>query len=226
MRKAILIFACLLLVAANVSPQRKRPKPKTDPDAKYFDPLPEDEILFEDKDYLRLPGWRLVARGKEDSQKRVTYAYYDLYRIVRVKGKPVQDWVKYAEKRKGTEVGWTIAFVEYDCAGSRTRTLESTDYDKDGRPITSSSEASKWSRIIPDSLAEEFHAVICLNETDLEERDMKLAAKYFLLGRLDEKKSKNLASAYRWYQLALELVPDNEKVLAGIVRVKAHLEVR
>jgi len=224
MQKVILILLCLLWFLPDALSQRKRPRPKPKPVdiERYLDPLPEDEILFKDNDYLRLPGWRLVARGHEDSQKRATYAYYDLYRMVRPKGKPVQDWVKYVEKKNGTEESWTVAFVEYDCARSRTRTLESTDYDKDGRPTSSSSEASKWSRIIPDSLAEEFHAVICLGEIDLEESDMRLAAKYFLLGRLDEKKSKNLASAYRWYQLALRLFPDNEKILAGIARVKAR----
>ncbi|WP_426029296.1 surface-adhesin E family protein [Brevundimonas sp. TWP2-3-4b2] len=70
---------------------------------------------------------------------------------------PTRFWVRF-EKRTPIETGMISAAIlsEYDCAGGRVRTIQSTYYNQpnlDG-PSTTSHEIRDWSYPLPDSVSE------------------------------------------------------------------------
>src|SRR6267378_1901962 len=114
MRKAILILACFLLIAPTTISQRKRtkPKPKAEP---YLVPIPKDEILFSEGDYLILPGWRLAVRNDKqpDGSQRLTY--YDPYRTTSVpRSKIKQVWLRAELVKNDVLDSYWLDFDEID----------------------------------------------------------------------------------------------------------------
>lgn len=228
MRKAILIFACLILLVSSASSQRKgaNRKPKTDPLTEIVNntpSVPTDELLFDKEDYQILrhrTGWRLVGFSEEDSDKRQYKSYYDPQRVIIVRAGLKRAWIKYETSKEGILEKSSVGFEEYDCTESRYRTLAVTLYDKEGHPLGDADAAapSSWKYVVPETLNERNYGVVCLGRKDNATVEMEAAAQWFRLGRQCEKKG-NLQCARTWFQMALEQAPDNPKILAAIERV-------
>src|SRR5882724_1055649 len=186
MGKAILILACLVLVAPVVSSQRKRPqrKPKSDPLTEAINPatVPKDELLFDEYDYLidRYVTWRLASRSDEQPDHSQMFTYYDPKRVI-IQGVLKQAWLK-TEKLKNDELEfYWLDLYEFDCKGSRFRILETHEYNKTGNLTEDFRPSNKpsWVRIIPDSVGEEQHGILCLNRKDQMRLDMEEAARFY-----------------------------------------------
>ncbi len=226
MRTATLILSFLLVIVPAVNSQSKRttpaPKPKVDSDL--FDPIPKDETLYGKADYDALKyrtGWRLVGFSNEDSEERQTKTYYDPRRVIVVGPTTKRAWVKFDTTKGATLEKSFTSFVEYDCAGARTRTLAATVFDKEGRPVGNADAAtpSAWKYVVPDTLAEGVYGVICLKWKDKVEQDMDQAARWFMLGRQAEKR-REFKGAELLYERAKDFDAVNDKILAAIERVK------
>jgi hypothetical protein len=225
MQRAILILSCLFLLVGSGASQRRRssrkPKPKPDILNGGLVPIPKDEILFSDGDYLILPGWRLAVRNDKqpDGSQRLTY--YDPYRTTSVpRSKIKQVWLRAELLKNDVLDSYWLDFDEIDCGESRLRIVETHEYNKTGDQIESATtNKPQWQRIIPDSLGEELFGIICLSDKDRQRTDMDNAASWFRLARQCEKKN-DLVCARLWYKTALEEAPENPKILAGIERVK------
>jgi hypothetical protein len=219
MRKAPLVFVCVLLIASQVSPQRKRAQAKPKPS------IPEDEILFDQEAYDLLKyriGWRLAGVSGEDSERNQVLAYYDPQRIIAVRAGLKRAWVKHDNEKDGTLQNSFTSLVEFDCAGARSRTLAVTKFDSEGRSTGNADLAgpSAWTYIVPDTLNEHEYGIICFNRKDKERLDMEEAARWFQLGRQAEK-AKHIDGAITWYEKAQKLEPDNRKIIEALILAKA-----
>jgi hypothetical protein len=224
MRKAILILVCLLLVAPTVTSQRKRPKPKPKPDPeKYLEPIPPDELLFtaaERREILSHSGWREASKSAEDANKLQDVIYYDRKRVEHRPNNMIRAWLKTQTVKVGESgfQSFLMEWMEYDCSESRMRALSSTKYDQHYQSIENLGQTG-WALVIPDTVGERLHGILCKGLADNEQVDYDLASQWFREARQHEK-SGNTNEAQFWYEAALNHAPNNLKIVAAIARVK------
>jgi hypothetical protein len=230
MRKSILVVVCLFLLISSVSSQRAQQKKKR---AKKGDPVSDairgikispDEVLYDATDYSLLDdivGWRLAVRGNKQADGSEVLIYHDPARITLGRSGVKQVWLKTENWKDGALDSYWMDLNEYDCVGRRWKMLEIHNYDKAGNATEGGSSPLKsWQTVIPDSIGEILHGVLCLHRKDQVRLDMEEAARWFMYGRWAEK-TKRLDNALRWYTKAQELEPDNDKIAEALKRVHA-----
>lgn len=174
----------------------------------------------EDDKYITLSGWRLAVQSDLDASGGQTLTYYDLNRITLLRGTKIkQAWLKGESKKNGILVSYWLDLEEFDCGQSRTRVIESHEYDKNGNQTKADIDKPTWQRLIPDSMGEGLFGILCRGEKDQQQSDKDGAARFFMVARGFEKKN-DRGRALTWYKWALEHAPDNQKILAAIERVK------
>ncbi len=229
MRQAILFTVCALLSIPNAFFQHKRPRPKPKPDnfEKYLVPIPEDEILFTQEETKEIyhSGWRIAVRSVEEKDKSQDVAYYDRDRIERLPNNITRTWIRYTSVKAADNQSHAMNLEEYDCGSNRrTRTLTTTDYDKDYRVKGSTRTFAdpEWDFVIPDTVGERLWLILCKDRVDEELIDFRLARDWFRDARQAEKKD-DLQNAIFWYKAALEHAPDNLKLILALDRVNGLL---
>ncbi len=203
--------------------------------------VPQDEILFDQADYVRITergGWRLIARTSPSSEGQLSI-FYDRARV----SPPFrprwldpdsslppfdgirQVWIRTEKSVDRIVESYWIDLNEYDCGQNLARVMESHHYSNDGNPMNSLNESQKWQRIIPESIHDSVFGVACLNKPDSEKAEMEAAAGWFKEGRRAEKRNDPL-EAQSFYGFALERAPGNRKILDGLNRVRARIKSR
>lgn len=66
-------------------------------------------------------------------------------------------WVRFLRKDKSS----TLHLIEFDCKQERQRFLQSSDYNAEGEPQTSSNSVGEWTVPVPDSIAEALMEAAC-----------------------------------------------------------------
>ncbi len=68
-------------------------------------------------------------------------------------------WIRTAEAKSQ---GYSLDRYELKCAARKLRLASSTDYDKDGRVLHSTSfDSASWDDVIPDSVGEAILQTVC-----------------------------------------------------------------
>jgi len=209
MRNRVIIFVCLFLVLplAN-SAQQKRSK------------IAPDEILFTPSEYKKVPGWRLAHRGSADPDGKYVLAYYDVSRMKK-DGSLIQAWLKHDQKKGKDLISELLSLDEYNCVSRKHRWLQTAEYDPSGQVVWSSSKVSDWEYILPNSFGERVLDVICLKTPDMQEEEMRAAAKFFQQARQDEKRGQLKQAKANYYWALVYGGTDNKKINSALARIEA-----
>jgi hypothetical protein len=159
MRKAVLILACLFLVASVSSSQRK-PKPKADPLTELTRPrgvspcgvpIPSFEEFVEEQ---RIE-WRVVSATKE------TLYFYNTHRVTCGSGGILSAWVKGTYDNEAKSIS-DMTRYEFKCRLNHLRITSQAEYYKDGSVKSSRTyKNAEWDEVIPDSVGESILEGIC-----------------------------------------------------------------
>lgn len=187
-----------------------------------------DDILYAETEYIKTPGWRLLYRGGADTSGKYVLVYYDISRIIRA-GKFIQAWVKRDEKMTDPLskivgeppplVSQLISLDEYDCASRKSRWLRMVEYDQNGDLTWDHSKATNWSYIVPDSAGERIYEVFCLAKLDIQEQEMRAAAKFYQLAVRQENQGLLKEAKLNYYN-ALFYGPIKDKLILAIDRIE------
>lgn len=235
MKKTLIAAIALLLITTLVFSQTPAPrgrksksaKPKTTKQDPKLDDLfiefektyvPPDERLFEDWEYKQ-SGWRLVAIDASGSGRLLIYR--DRYRVKRDGIRSAQVWLRIVDEANQTIGNYDLHLKAYNCSGETFRTVAIFNYDKNGKQLSERHPEPKWNYIVPDTVEEKISNIVCYDLDDLEDTEMRTAAREYRDGRQHEKKGE-LSTALWLYERAAERLPRNEKILGAIQRVKPN----
>ena len=82
------------------------------------------------------------------------------------------------EKRIRSDFSYSILLTEWNCHDKRERLIQFTDYNVQRRLEVTSEEPSDWHPIIPDSIAEKFFKIVCLEPPRLSAK-VKISMKKY-----------------------------------------------